>query len=120
MKNNLFNKLNHQSPDWVVNEFFNTLYMRGEFLKSISDLLGRTGYVLNEERCIFPDFTDPDPSCHFKGVMFGIVDEEYVVSDIQFFEYVELAVNQYFIRHPDEADKVEEILSVIRNRRWIQ
>ncbi|KJP11530.1 hypothetical protein YA33_03520 [Klebsiella aerogenes] len=76
-------------------------------------LINKIGCGVNETYCSFPDFEDPDPECHFEGIMFGVWDGELIVPEFVGFKYVRLACEKYIQLHPEDTEKVNELLAKI-------
>ena len=58
---------------------------------------------------------DYDKELHFEGVMFIFGDfdpeEKLIVTEQQCFELVKMACERYIARHPEDTEKVQEILA---------
>ncbi|WP_255566853.1 MULTISPECIES: ribonuclease toxin immunity protein CdiI [Photorhabdus] len=62
----LFEKIDYNSDsEWVMKEFFNSIYSQGEFLWALPLVLKKDGCGVNETYCIFPNLDDPDPEIPF-------------------------------------------------------
>ncbi|HBQ7915358.1 TPA: ribonuclease toxin immunity protein CdiI, partial [Klebsiella aerogenes] len=85
----------------------------GKFIWMLPYLINKIGCGVNETYCSFPDFEDPDPECHFEGIMFGVWDGELIVPEFVGFKYVRLACEKYIQLHPEDTEKVNELLAKI-------
>lgn len=111
MKRQLFsNVARSKDSDWIIKEFFNAIYSQDRFLWALPLLINKGGCVVNDDYCLFPDFSDNDPSSHFEGVMFGVGDDEIIVSDETYSVSVSEACKKYLELHPSDEPKVSEIL----------
>jgi hypothetical protein len=101
-------------PHWLVKSFFNYVCEQRAFVKALDIITQRCGYDYNEEYCVFPDPDDPDPRLHFSGVAFGIFgmfdDEEVVITEVEFWRYIQQA-GLFWIEHNNaDMDEVRRIL----------
>src|SRR3954468_12821852 len=96
--------------DRIIKYFFNSIYDHNKFMYAMKLVVNKTGCVINEDYCLFPDFVDADPSGHFEGVMFGGMFEETTVSEEKCHRYVDLDCERYVEMHPGEADKMSDLL----------
>lgn len=96
--------------DRIVLSFFNSVHAQGRFLWALKLITSKQGCVVNEDYCLFPDPNDPDPSCHFDGVMFGGMNGEVIVCQAKYFEYIDTACRRYVMHNPDDTDNVNAIL----------
>lgn len=111
MSMRLFAKIDYDNPEWVLSEFFNSIYSQGHFLWTLALIVGKQGCGVNETYCLFPDLDDPDPECHFMGIMFGVWEGEIIVPEAVGFDYVRLACEKYLQLHPEDTDKVNTLLT---------
>ncbi|MFM4822929.1 ribonuclease toxin immunity protein CdiI [Aeromonas hydrophila] len=73
MNEYIFENIDYENdPGLIITDFFNSMNLQGEFLFMLQDLVHKVGCGVNESYCSFPDFEDPDPECHFDGIMFGV------------------------------------------------
>lgn len=73
MNEYIFEHIDYENdPEWVIKDFFNLMNLKSKFLFMLPDLVHKVGCGVNETYCSFPDFEDPDPECHFDGIMFGV------------------------------------------------
>lgn len=106
----IFDKVDLKNdPYWVVKEFFNSIYQQDSFIWALPLLLSRKGCVINEEYCLFPNPDDPDPTCHFSGVLCGSMDDEVNVSDEIFQMHLREACDCYLRLHPNDKDLILKI-----------
>ncbi|MDE1483439.1 ribonuclease toxin immunity protein CdiI [Xenorhabdus bovienii] len=107
----LFEKIDYDNDsEWVMKEFFNSLYTQGKFLWALPHILKKSGCGVNETYCVFPDFDDPDPEYHFDGITFGVWEGEIIVPESVGFDYVKLACDKYLQLHPEDKDKINALL----------
>jgi len=110
----LFEGIDYENdPEWVIKEFFNSIYSQHKFLWALPFILKRYGCCVNETACTFPDLDDPDPMCHFEGIMFSVYDGEIIVPESVGFNYVRLACERYINIHPDDQITVNDLLMQI-------
>lgn len=93
-------------PDWVVKEFFNSAYSQGEFVSSINAITKGYSFVINEDYCLFQELDSSDQDLHFEGVKFGIMDDQVVVANDVFWEFLRTACDRYIQLHPEDRDKL--------------
>jgi len=96
--------------DRIAMSFFNSIYAQERFLWALKLIASKQGCVVNEDYCLFPDMSDPDPSSHFEGVKFGGLGGEVVVSEARCGEYVAMACKRYKAERPSDSRSVDEIL----------
>ncbi len=100
----------------VFKNCFDIIYDEGNFLEYI-DLIVRKKMNVHSEgaHCIFPDMDDYDDELHFEGVMFIFGDyapeEKLIVSEQECFKLIQMACERYIARHPEDTEKVQEILA---------
>lgn len=64
----LFNLLDVEcDPEWIVKEFFNSVYLQGEFISVVNGISEKRSQIINEDYCLFPDWDSPDLDLHFNG-----------------------------------------------------
>ncbi|EIW9480732.1 ribonuclease toxin immunity protein CdiI [Klebsiella aerogenes] len=100
-------------PEWAIKDFFNSINLYGKFIFGIQYVVNKIGFVIDETYCTFPDWEDPDPECHFKGIIFGVWGGEIIVPEPIGFKYVRLACEKYLQLHPEDTEKVNELLAKI-------
>ncbi|HGE9138216.1 TPA: ribonuclease toxin immunity protein CdiI [Yersinia enterocolitica] len=111
MNEYIFNRIDYENDNlWVIKDFFNSLNLSERLVDGVLNIIHRTGFVINETYCHFPDLDDPDPECHFDGIMFGVWEGEVIVPESVGFEYVRLACEKYLQLHPEDTDKVKALL----------
>jgi len=114
MNEYLFEKIDYENDgEWVLKDFFNSLNLQGKLLYGVDNIIKRCGFVINETYCHYPDLQDIDPDFHFEGIMFGVWEGEIVVSEKVGFEYVRLACENYVKLHPEDKEKINELLAKI-------
>ncbi len=110
----LFENIDYNNdPEWVIKEFFNSIYSQHKFLWALPFILKRHGCCVNETDCTFPDLDDPDPIYHFDGIMFSVYSGEVIVPESVGFNYVRLACERYIKLHPDDQKTVNTLLMQI-------
>jgi len=114
MNEYIFERIDYANdPEWVVKDFFNSMNLQCKFLWSLPFIIKKIGCGVNETYCSFPDLEDPDPKCHFEGIMFGVWEGEIIVSETVGFGYMRLACEKYIQLHPEDKTKVNELLANI-------
>jgi hypothetical protein len=101
-------------PFEVFKNCFDMIYRRGKFLDAIKSIINKIGFGYQGAYCNFPDWDGPEEELYFEGVMFtfGDVDQEdLIVSEQQCFELVKMACERYLSKHPEDTEKVQEILA---------
>ena len=112
MNEYIFNKIDCDNDKyWVIKSFFNSLNLSEKLLDGVSNIINRTGFVINEMYCHFPDLNNYDPEWHFEGIMFGVCEDEIVVPESVGFDYVRLACEKYLQLHPEDSAKVSTLLA---------
>lgn len=112
MQKNIFDTVDSRSDaDWIVKEFFNSIYSQGRFLWALPLILEKKGCGVNEDYCFFPDLADPDPEYHFCGVKIGLMDDEVVITDEELSRFVRQACDSYTFLHPEHKQQVADILA---------
>jgi hypothetical protein len=99
-----------EDSDRPVIEFINSIYAQNKFLWALPLIVSKRGCVVNEDYCLFPDWTDPDPEFHFEGVMFGGVNGEAVIGEDSCSKYIDEACTRYLRLHPSDRVKISDIL----------
>jgi len=102
-------------PHWMVKSFFNYVYEQNALIPVLDQITQRHGYGYNEEFCIFPDPNDSDPVYHFEGVMFGVGDEEIIITEAECWNYVRHVAAFYASRHGAEMATIENFLKRIEH-----
>ncbi|MFD3242547.1 ribonuclease toxin immunity protein CdiI [Rahnella perminowiae] len=114
MNEYLFENTDYESdPEWVIRDYFNSMNLQGKFMWMLPYLINKVGCGVNETYCSFPDWNDPDPECHFEGIMFGVWEGEIIVPESVGFNYVKLACEKYLQLHPEDTEKVNALLAQI-------
>ena len=114
MNKSIFEEVDSRTdPNWIVKEFFNSIYYQGRFLWALPLILERKGCGVNEDYCFFPDYSDPNPEYHFDGVKVGLMEDEVLISDRELLKFVRLACDKYVLLHPEHARQVAEITASI-------
>ncbi|CNE60293.1 ribonuclease toxin immunity protein CdiI [Yersinia bercovieri] len=112
MNEYIFKKIDYGNDKYsVIKDFFNSLNLSNDLVYGVKNIVNRNGFVINEIYCHFPDLDDPDPECHFEGIMFGVWDSEIIVPESVGFEYVRLACEKYLQLHPEDINKVNTLLA---------
>jgi hypothetical protein len=97
-------------PHWTVKSFFNYVCEQRALVRALDVVTQRGTYAYNEEYCAFPDPDDPDPRLHFNGVAFGVSDEEVIITESEFWRYVQQAGLFWIEHNKADADVVRRIL----------
>lgn len=100
-------------PEWVIKDFFNSINLYRKFVWGVEYIINKIGFVIDETYCNFPDWNDPDPTCHFEGIMFGVWEGEIIVSEMLGFKYIKLACEKYLKLHPEDTKQINELLAKI-------
>lgn len=98
-------------PYWVVRDYFNSMNLQVKFTWMLPYLVNKIGCGVNETYCSFPNIEDPDPECHFDGIMFGVWEREIIVSEEVGFKYTRLACERYLKLHPEDTEKVNSLVA---------
>ncbi|HBO6816741.1 ribonuclease toxin immunity protein CdiI [Pseudomonas aeruginosa] len=106
---------NEADPCWVVMCYMDIMYSDGRFIKAIECIVNRWGYSTDGAYCNFPDENSPFDDEHFEGVEFSYgyppKDEDtIVVSEAVCSKFIRLACEKYLQRHPEDTEKVKELL----------
>lgn len=96
---------------WIATEFFNAVYSQGRFLWMLPTLADRSGCVIDEVNCSFPDPKSVDPDDHFFGVKFGVLDDEVILSNADAYAVLVVACENYLRIHPAHRLQVEALLA---------
>lgn len=111
MNEYIFEHIDYENDrEWVIKDFFNSINLYGRFIYGIQHVVNRVGFVIDETFCLYPDWEDSDPECHFEGIMFGVWKGEIIVPESVGFEYTRLACEKYLKLHPEDTDKLNELL----------
>ena len=114
MTNSIFGIVNSRvDSDWVVKEFFNSLYYAREFLWALPLILEKKGCSVNEAHCSFPDLNDPDPECHFSGVKISLMDDEITLTFDELLKFLRQACVNYVQLHPEHGEQVADLLTKV-------
>lgn len=92
------------NSEWIIKEFFNSVYDQGEFISVVNVISARRSCVINEDYCLFPELDSPDFELHFDGVKFGIMSDQIVITDDVFREFLCEACHRYIRFHPEDRD----------------
>lgn len=115
MNNKLFKNIDCIT-NGVITTYFDIMYSDARLLEAISYLIKKIGFSTDGAYCHFPDMNSYDEDEHFEGVQFAVgyppTDEDTVtVSEETCYQYVRLACEKYLKLHPEDTDKVNELLS---------
>ncbi len=114
MNEYLFELIDYEKDDeWVLKDFFNSLHLQGKFLYGVDKIKKKQGFVINETYFHYPDLQGIDPDLHFEGMMFGVWEGEIIVSEETGFKYINLACERYLQLHPEDAEKINELMTNI-------
>lgn len=95
---------------WIVAEFFNAVHSQGRFLWALPTLVDRSGCVIDDVHCSFPDLDSPDPDDHFTGVRFGVLDDDVSLTDTAARAALQAACTRYLRQRPGDRVRVETLL----------
>ncbi|WP_325169041.1 ribonuclease toxin immunity protein CdiI [Pantoea agglomerans] len=106
----------YSKNDWIVKSYFNRMYNDRKFMEVIECLANGYGYNTDGSYCNFPDMESYDESEHFEGVEFssGYPPSEadtFIVSEETCYQYTRLACEKYLKLHPEDTEKVNELLA---------
>lgn len=101
--------------DEVVVGYFNVMHSDCRFLDAVENIIQKASFVLDGAYCFFPDMDSCDEEEHFEGVQFVVgyplsEGDAVVVSEEICYRYVRLACERYLKFHPEDTDKVNELL----------
>ncbi|MGJ0478603.1 ribonuclease toxin immunity protein CdiI [Pantoea agglomerans] len=119
MSKNLFEMSDvYSGLNEVVVGYFNIMSSGRDFLEVIEHIVGRVGFNTDGAYCNFPDMNSFDESEHFEGVEFAVgyppsEAETVIVSEKTCYQYVRLASEKYLRLHPEDTDKINELLAKI-------
>lgn len=94
----------------LVRIFFNTAFRRGRFIRALGAVVKRADCVLDYDFCLFPDYADADPYCHFEGVRVGIGSTEELVDEVAFGAVINEACERYVALFPEERGRIDAVL----------
>ncbi|QJT80116.1 ribonuclease toxin immunity protein CdiI [Kosakonia sp. MUSA4] len=102
----------------IVVSYFNIMASGRNFLEVIECIIGRIGFNTDGAYCNFPDMDSYDESEHFEGVEFAVgyppsEADTVIVSEKNCYHYVRLACEKYLKLHPEDMEKVNELLAKI-------
>ncbi|MEQ4973733.1 ribonuclease toxin immunity protein CdiI [Enterobacter cloacae] len=119
MKEELFSQLDVDSGlDLVIVSYFDRMYSDGDFIRAISLLVKKGALNTDGAYCHFPDKNSFYEEDHFEGVEFAMgyppsEEDTVIVSEDMCYKYVRLACERYLKFHPEDAQKVNELLAEI-------
>ena len=99
----------------IVVSYFDIMYEKDRFLDTIENITQKESFVLDGVYCVFPDMDSYDKDEHFEGVEFAVgypptEEDTVIVSEETCFHYVRLACEKYLQLHPEDTDKINELL----------
>ncbi|EPN2885358.1 ribonuclease toxin immunity protein CdiI [Pseudomonas aeruginosa] len=102
-------------PYWVVKGYFDRMYDDGYFIEAVGYIVKKWGVSTDGAYCNFPDGNSPFDEEHFEGGEFSYgyppKDEDtIVVSEAVCSKFIRLACENYLQRHPEDTEKVKELL----------
>lgn len=107
MSQELFKDIDRRvDPLWIVKSYFNSI-SGFSFPIAADCLLGGTSFGNEYYTCDFPCEEEDDI---FEGVRFRILDDEVIVSEEIFKEYLQIASKRYFELNPEISDEVQNVL----------
>ncbi|MBS9443882.1 ribonuclease toxin immunity protein CdiI [Photorhabdus heterorhabditis] len=106
----------HSNFDWIIKSYFDLMYNDERFLDAVENIVQKESFMLDGVYCFFPDANSEDE--YFEGVQFAVgyppTDEDTItVSEETCYHYVRLAGEKYLELHPEDTDKVNELLAKI-------
>ncbi|OCQ54721.1 hypothetical protein Ppb6_00085 [Photorhabdus australis subsp. thailandensis] len=106
----------HSNFDWIIKSYFDLMYNEEHFLDAVENIVQKESFMLDGVYCFFPDVNSEDE--YFEGVQFAVgyppTDEDTItVSEETCYHYVRLAGEKYLELHPEDIDKVNELLAKI-------
>jgi hypothetical protein len=106
----------------IIMSYFDRVYEDNNFLKVIDYMVQRIGFSTDGAYCHFACEYDGflDDMIFEEGVFFAIgyppeKEDEIVVSEAICYHYVHLACEKYLKLHPEDTDKVNDLLTKIPN-----
>lgn len=110
--------LSISKPSSIIKNYFDLMYNDGYFLNAIENIIQKESFIQDGVYCNFPDMNSYYEEEHFEGVQFAIgyppTEEDTVtVSEKTCYHYVRLACEKYLHLHPEDTDKVNELLAKI-------
>jgi hypothetical protein len=107
MSKSLFELSNFEKDnEWIIKEFFNSVYLQGEFVSAVNSILGGRSFIFNEEYCLFPEPQSADQDLHFEGAKFGIMENQVVITNDALIKIIHAACNRYIHIHPENKHKL--------------
>ncbi|GKX64737.1 hypothetical protein SOASR032_33060 [Pragia fontium] len=105
-------------PYSIIKNYFDLMYNDGRFLNAIENIIQKESFVSDGVYCIFPDMNSYDENEHFDGVEFAIgypptEEDTIIVSEETCYHYVKQACEKYLKLHPEDTDKINELLAKI-------
>ncbi|UDJ80720.1 ribonuclease toxin immunity protein CdiI [Kosakonia oryzae] len=102
----------------VVVSYFDRMYEDGKFLQVLEFLSKKRTLNVDGAYCSFPDMDSYDEDEHFEGVEFAVgypppEADTVIVSEKTCYHYVRLACEKYLKLHPEDMEKVNELLAKI-------
>lgn len=102
----------------VVVSYFDRMYEDGKFLEVLEFLSKKKTLNVDGAYCNFPDMDSYDEGEHFEGVEFAVgyppsEADTVIVSEKTCYHYVRLACEKYLKLHPEDMEKVNELLAKI-------
>jgi hypothetical protein len=117
---NYENKDNFDNQDWIIKTYFDRMYNDQHFLEVINYMVQKIGFSTDGAYCHFACEYDGflDDMIFEEGVFFAIgypseKEDEIVVSEATCYHYVRLACEKYLKLHPEDTDKINELLAKI-------
>ena len=100
----------------IIVSYFDRMYEDGKFLEAVELLSKKWTLNVDGAYCNFPDMNSYDESEHFEGVEFAIgypptEEDTIIVGEETCYHYVKLACEKYLKLHPEDTDKVHELLA---------
>lgn len=117
MKKELFSQQDVDAGlNLIVISYFDRLYEDNKLLEAIELLSRKWALNVDGAYCNFPDMNSYDESEHFEGVAFAIgypptEEDTVIISEDICYQYVRLACKKYLQLHPEDTDKINELLT---------
>ncbi|NBF04887.1 ribonuclease toxin immunity protein CdiI [Pseudomonas sp. Fl5BN2] len=102
----------------IIVGYFNIMHSDDRFLDATENIIQKESFMLDGVYCFFPDMSSCEKEEHFEGVQFAVgypptEDDIVTVNEETCYHYVRLACERYLKFHPEDTDKVNELLENI-------
>lgn len=104
----------------VIKSYFDLMYNDDLFLTAAESIIQKHSFMRDGVYCFFPDMNSYDESEHFEGVEFAVgypysEADTINVSEEICYHYCRLACERYLKIHPEDAEKVNDLLAKLPN-----